>query len=548
MTKHRLLRVALIAVITAAAITTGTSAVAQSNAKVDKGARLVYGMNMGGGGFSQRLQPDKMTAICDSTVGNQVFGTLIRRDTTTNKPLPNLAESWKIVDPSTFEFTLRKGLTFQDGTPLDAAAAKRALDVTRAPPSTLAPDARRGLVGRGGRRRPHGDDAAVAPVAGIMPLTLAGREGYIAAASSTDTNPIGADPFKFDSQVVGQEIKLSKFDGYWDAKNVDLAGIDMQHIGTSTDGVNAVIAGDLDMIEGAGLANAPAENDPNIEIETAEGADYWKLNINTAKPPFDNVDFRKAINHAIDKEAIATALFGDAFEVATQSYPSSFVDQYQKDLVNRYPYSVKKAKAALKKSGVQTPVTVQMQIPANNPNFSRFAEIVQAQLGEIGINVEITPSPNLLQTFFRDKSADFITTLWPARPDPSVTIQRNFTPNQVTNAGNNLSPEIPVALAEIQAATTPADARAGYKKAINIIVDNVYEVPVFFPELSNIHRDLRRERRLAALRLLLGHRLLEGRDHEEEGVAPRSRGRGGHRASPTRDHCSHEPILRHGPR
>ena len=89
---------------------------------------------------------------------------------------------------------------------------------------------------------------------------------------------------------------------------------------------------------------------------------------------------------------------------------------------------------------------MQAQIPANNPNFSRFAEIVQAQLKEIGINVEITPSPNLLTTFFQNKQGDFVTTLWPARPDPSVTIGRNFTPNQVTNAGNNLSPEIPIAL------------------------------------------------------------------------------------------------------
>jgi len=131
---------------------------------------------------------------------------------------------------------------------------------------------------------------------------------------------------------------------------------------------------------------------------------------------------------------------------------------------------------------------VQMQIPANNPNFSRFSEIVQAQLKEIGVNVEITPSPNLLNTFFAGKQGDFITTLWPARPDPSITIGRNFTPNQVTNAGNNLDPSIATDLAEIQAAATPAAARPGYKKAITTIVENAYEVPVFFPTLTNVHR------------------------------------------------------------
>jgi peptide/nickel transport system substrate-binding protein len=492
MFKRGLTAFAMAAALTAVTVGgNGAIAGAQKNAKIDPAARLVFGMNMAGGGFSQRLEPSASTSICDQSVGNQVFGTLIRRDTKTNKPVPNLAESWEIVDPSTFTFKLRPNLTFQDGTKLDAAAAKASIDKSRAPTSALA--RRATTLGLISSVEAGADGRTVTlrlsqPVAGILPLTLAGSEGMVAAAASTDTNPIGAGPFKFDSQTVGQQIKLSKFPGYWDAKNVKLAGIDYVHTDTAQNAVNSVIAGDLDMIEGAGLANAAAENDPNTKIEHANGGDYWKININTAKPPFDNVDFRKAINYAIDKTAIAKAIFGDDYELATQSYPSNFVDQYQKDLANMYPYSVKKAKAALKKSGVQTPITVQGVGPANNPNFARFGEIVQANLKEIGINVELTQSPNILTTFFANKQGDFVTTLWPARADPSVTILRNFTPNQVTNAGNNLSPEIPAALAEIQAAATPAESRPGYKKAINTIVNEAYEVPVFFPGLTNVHR------------------------------------------------------------
>src|SRR5215510_11594955 len=79
----------------------GVIAGAQQNAKVDPDARLVFGMNMAGGGFSQRLEPSASTSICDVSVGYQVFGTLIRSDTKTNKPGPNLAESSEIVDPTT---------------------------------------------------------------------------------------------------------------------------------------------------------------------------------------------------------------------------------------------------------------------------------------------------------------------------------------------------------------------------------------------------------------------------------------------------------------
>ena len=102
--KRRFLVAAFGAAMVAVTVTGGGTALAK-NEKINPNARLNFAMNMGGGGFSQRLQPDKMTAICDSIVGNQVFGTLIRRDTKTNKAVPNLAESWEVVDPSTFKIT-----------------------------------------------------------------------------------------------------------------------------------------------------------------------------------------------------------------------------------------------------------------------------------------------------------------------------------------------------------------------------------------------------------------------------------------------------------
>ena len=249
-----------------------------------------------------------MTAICDAIVGNQVFGTLIRRDTKTNKPVPNLAQSWKIVDPNTFEFKLRPNMTFQDGTKLDAAAAKAALDITRAPTSRLEPDARRiSSIDAGA------DGLTVTlhlstPIAGIMPLTLAGREGYDRRGGEHRHEP---------DRCRAVQVRLA--DRRAGDPPLEVPGLlgreerEARPASTTSTPTNApdrrqlVIAGDLDMIEGAGLANLPAENDPNIKIEHGKGADYWKLNMNTAKPPFDNVDFRRAMNYAINKTAIAKA-------------------------------------------------------------------------------------------------------------------------------------------------------------------------------------------------------------------------------------------------
>src|SRR5690349_16616461 len=96
--KRVLAVVAVVAALTAATVGGSGIAAAQKNGQIDPNARLVFGMNMAGGGFSQRLEPSASTSICDFSVGSQVFGTLIRRDTKTKKPVPNLAESWEIVD------------------------------------------------------------------------------------------------------------------------------------------------------------------------------------------------------------------------------------------------------------------------------------------------------------------------------------------------------------------------------------------------------------------------------------------------------------------
>src|ERR1700710_941761 len=66
----------------------GSSAGAQSAAKVNPKATLVYGTPLDGSGFSQRLQPAAMTAVCDAVVGNQVFSPVIKLDPKTQKLVP----------------------------------------------------------------------------------------------------------------------------------------------------------------------------------------------------------------------------------------------------------------------------------------------------------------------------------------------------------------------------------------------------------------------------------------------------------------------------
>ena len=69
--KRRFLVAAIGAAVLAVSVTGGGTALAQSKGKINPNARLEFGLNMSGGGFSQRLQPNQMTAVCDSIVGSQ---------------------------------------------------------------------------------------------------------------------------------------------------------------------------------------------------------------------------------------------------------------------------------------------------------------------------------------------------------------------------------------------------------------------------------------------------------------------------------------------
>src|SRR4051812_50201009 len=102
MFKRGWVAIALAAALTAATVGSGGAVAGAQNAKIDPNGRLVFGMNMAGGGVSQRLAPPFGTSVCRFSVGAQGFRALIRGGTQTNQPGPNPGGGWGVVDPSPF--------------------------------------------------------------------------------------------------------------------------------------------------------------------------------------------------------------------------------------------------------------------------------------------------------------------------------------------------------------------------------------------------------------------------------------------------------------
>jgi peptide/nickel transport system substrate-binding protein len=154
--------------------------------------------------------------------------------------------------------------------------------------------------------------------------------------------------------------------------------------------VAALLAGDVDAIPNF---SAPEildvfRDDPRfaVVVGTTEGETI--LAINNARPPFDDVRVRRAIAHAIDREAIVQgAMSGSAVPIGSHFAPHhpAYVD-----LTGLYPHDPAKAKALLAEAGLAEGFAATLRLPP--PAYARRSgELIAAQLGELGIRVTIEP-------------------------------------------------------------------------------------------------------------------------------------------------------------
>lgn len=135
---------------------------------------------------------------------------------------------------------------------------------------------------------------------------------------------------------------------------------------------------------------ARLKQDPKLKVLDQEGLNVGYLAINVKKKPFDNVKVRQAINMAIDKDAILSAVYQGTGTSAKNPIPPT-IWSYD-DSIQPYPYDPEKAKALLVEAGVSDLNTDLWYMPVQrpyNPDAKKMAELMQADLAKVGIAVEL---------------------------------------------------------------------------------------------------------------------------------------------------------------
>ncbi|MFN8897213.1 MAG: ABC transporter substrate-binding protein [Pseudomonadota bacterium] len=306
---------------------------------------------------------------------------------------PLLAESWLLgPDGKTYSFVLRKGVKFSDGKPFDASAVKFSFERAKAPGSTN--KAKKALFDNISRVEvvdAHRVILVLDKPDAATPFRLGENTAVILhpdSAAQAATKPVGTGPFTVENWAKGSAVTLARWDGHRDASKVRLKKVTFRFINDPAAQVAALLAGDIDGMPRFGALQAlkQFQADKRFTVEIGSTAVKGIMAINNRKPPFNDVRVRRALSHAIDRQAfINGAQEGLGRPIGSHFAPT---DLGYLDLTKTYPHDPDKARALLREAGVTTPLNVTLTLPP--PQYARKGgEIIAAQLAKVGINARI---------------------------------------------------------------------------------------------------------------------------------------------------------------
>lgn len=205
-----------------------------------------------------------------------------------------------------------------------------------------------------------------------------------------NTAPIGTGPFSFLAYQKDAVIRYQANAEYWK----EPAAIDNLVFAITPDAsvrYQKLKAGECHVMPYPNPADIQAmRDDENINMMEQEGLNVGYLAYNTTVAPFDNPKVRKALNMAIDKQAIIDVVFQGSGQVAKNPIPPTMWGY--NDAITDDAYDPAAAKAMLEAEGVSGLSMKVWAMPVQrpyNPNARRMAELIQEDFSKVGVNVEI---------------------------------------------------------------------------------------------------------------------------------------------------------------
>ena len=333
------------------------------------------------------------------TTGNEthvytvLYDTLARYDDDYNI-VGGLFESWETDDGQTWVFKVREGVKWHDGVDLVAQHFIDYFDTVMDPESGAASET---LDLYQGATWEALDDYTVKMV--FTEPNAALLDGFSAqwlsrTADFDPTNPIGTGPFKLVEWNRNQNIKFVKNEDYWREGLPYLDELTLVMVPDLTTRINMLLTGEVDVIRAVSSSEVQnlSEQEGVQLIQTPEEFNVreWYMLMKTSEEPFDDVKVRQAINYAIDREDLLELTFGYG---AIKSNPISKGSwAYSPNAASYDNQDMEKAKQLMEEAGYtpgEPAFTVTFAYWQEWPENLQIAQVVQANLAELGITVEL---------------------------------------------------------------------------------------------------------------------------------------------------------------
>ena len=468
-------------------------------------------LRVGNSNEVQYLDAAKSQSGTDIIFSELIYNRLLQYDATMMDPKPDVASSWRVsADGLTYVFTLREDVTFHNGKGVTAHDVEYSWDRCRL--EILDRGRCRGELNDVVSYEATGDYEFTVVLNKPSPVFLPSMAHWSLAivdegsTDTQDTHPIGTGPYKFVEQVPGDKLVLEKYDEYFDQDILNLRP-ERVFIIPMTDPqtrMAAVRAGEIDF-----AVDVPLEQ--VASIATTEGvqllqqvdgitASYMTVIFNVREGPMTDLNVRKAVQLAVDPDAINRAIFFGLGEVSCNPILESHWAYLPFECPER---DIEKAKDLLAESGYGPENPLQLKYyPENLPVTQKMAEVIQQNLADAGIEMEIVivDSPTWLDKVWFGVDCD--TGDWPEsrcwagthkeydlgdawytrEPDPDGLMQSVLRADSHTSGfkGNNgmryYNPEIERLFDEAKSTTDRAVRAEAYRQIVDIMVNQ--DVPL----------------------------------------------------------------------
>lgn len=434
----------------------------------------------------------------DSRILNDIDGQLFEQGPN-GTILPDLATGYKYSNNDlTLTIMLRHGVTFQDGTPFNAAAV--AYNVTR----DLKPanaclcltlfSAVKSVTANGQYdvvlhlKSPYAPLIAAfinnAPNEPESPTALKSE-----SAKAFGQHPIGAGPFEVVSVVPNTTVVLRKNPHYWQKGRPYLNGITFKSTTSDETDYDAVLTGQADQ---TAITTIPLvrhiQQSRSLGLNINPSPIYYMVLFNSMEAPFNNQLVREALSYATDSKTIVEKVFGGVYPLA-QTFCTSQTRYCPKHVASYRGYDPSKAKQLIAQYQSQTghafPTIPLYSFLSTN---KLLTEAIGEQWRAVGVNVKITVVPSIPQYV-----SDFKAKAWPdwvensvqASIDPATGLYAMFGVNGLFSGTADQT--LQTMLSHAQAIVTPSVRKSLYGQIFNYIDTKAYAIPIYQSSILTVN-------------------------------------------------------------